>query len=42
MFVDGRLQVNIDSVYDVWEIGEAHARMEQNLNVGKIVVRLNF
>lgn len=42
MFVDGRLKPTIDSVYDVADINEAHIRMEQNLNVGKIVVRLNF
>ena len=42
MFGDGRLQSIIDSVYDVSEINEAHARMEQNLNIGKIIVRLNF
>ncbi len=42
MFGDGRLQAIIDSVYDVAEINEAHARMEQNRNIGKIVVRLNF
>lgn len=42
MFIDGRLRPTIDSVYDVSDINEAHARMEQNLNIGKIVVRLNF
>ena len=42
MFIDGRLKPTIDSVYDVSDINEAHARMEQNLNVGKIIVRLNF
>ena len=42
MFADGRLKPTIDSVYDVADINEAHARMEQNLNVGKIIVRLNF
>jgi len=42
MFSDGRLQTVIDSVYNVAEINDAHARMEQNRNVGKIVVRLNF
>jgi len=42
MFSDGRLKPTIDSVYEVAEINDAHARMEQNLNVGKIIVRLNF
>ncbi len=42
MFSDGQLKPTIDSVYDVSEINDAHARMEQNLNVGKIIVRLNF
>ena len=42
MLNDGRLQPTIDSVYEVSAINDAHARMEQNLNIGKIVVRLNF
>jgi len=42
MFSDGRLQTIVDSVYNVNEINEAHSRMEQNRNIGKIVVRLNF
>jgi NADPH:quinone reductase-like Zn-dependent oxidoreductase len=42
MFSDGRLKPTLDSVYDVVDINEAHARMAQNLNIGKIIVRLNF
>lgn len=42
MFIDGRLKPTIDSVYDVSAINDAHTRMEQNLNIGKIIVRLNF
>lgn len=42
MFGNGRLQPTIDSVYEVAAINDAHARMEQNLNIGKIIVRLNF
>lgn len=42
MFGKGRLKPTIDSIYEVTDINEAHARMEQNLNIGKIVVRLNF
>jgi len=42
MFTDRRLKPTIDSVYDVADINDAHAKMEQNLNVGKIIVRLYF
>ncbi len=42
MFNDGRLSPTIDSIYDVRDINEAHTRMAQDLNIGKIVVRLNF
>ena len=42
MFGDGRIKPIIDSVYDVADINDAHVRMEQNLNIGKIIVRLNF
>lgn len=42
MFIDGRLQPTIDSVYDVLAINDAHTRMANNMNVGKIIVRLNF
>lgn len=42
MFIDKRIQPVIDSSYDVSAINEAHAKMELNLNIGKIVVRLNF
>jgi putative PIG3 family NAD(P)H quinone oxidoreductase len=42
MFIDGRIKPTIDSVYDVADINDAHMRMEKNLNIGKIVVCLNF
>jgi putative PIG3 family NAD(P)H quinone oxidoreductase len=42
MFSDGRLTPTIDSVFEVSAINEAHARMEHNLNIGKIIVRMNF
>ena len=42
MFSSGQLKPIVDSVYEVTDINEAHARMEQNLNIGKIVVRLQF
>lgn len=38
---DGRLKPVIDSVFDVAAVNEAHERMEQNLNTGKIVLRMN-
>ena len=42
MFSSGQLKPIVDSVYEVTDINKAHARMEQNLNIGKIVVRLQF
>ncbi len=36
----GEVQPVIDSVWPIEEVREAHARMEANLNVGKIVLRL--
>ncbi|TJY41268.1 NAD(P)H-quinone oxidoreductase [Cohnella pontilimi] len=37
---DGRLKPVIDSVWDWEQANEAHAHMEQNRNVGKIVLRI--
>lgn len=42
MFMDGRLKPVIDSIFDVTAVNEAHARMESNLNTGKIVLKMNF
>jgi NADPH:quinone reductase-like Zn-dependent oxidoreductase len=37
-FIDGDLQPVIDSVYDWTEVADAHRRMENNENAGKIVM----
>lgn len=37
-FADGRLQPIIDSVYDWTDVAVAHRRMEQNQNIGKIIL----
>jgi NADPH:quinone reductase-like Zn-dependent oxidoreductase len=39
-FAEGRLRPVIDSVYDWREVSRAHARMEENANIGKIVLRV--
>jgi len=39
-FADGRLAPVVDSVWDWTQAEEAHARMEANLNTGKIVLRV--
>jgi putative PIG3 family NAD(P)H quinone oxidoreductase len=39
-FADGRLHPVIDSVFPLAEAAKAHARMEQNENIGKIVLRV--
>jgi len=39
-FKEDRLVPVIDSIYDWEEVNEAHARMEKNLNIGKIVLRV--
>lgn len=33
----GRMKVTVDKVYDWEEVGEAHKRMEANVNAGKII-----
>jgi putative PIG3 family NAD(P)H quinone oxidoreductase len=38
LFEDGRLRTLIDSVYPLADAAQAHERMEQNLNIGKIVL----
>jgi putative PIG3 family NAD(P)H quinone oxidoreductase len=40
-FEDGRLKPVVDSVYDWREVAGAHARMEENANIGKIVLRVS-
>lgn len=39
-FVDGQLQPVIDSTYDWTEVADAHRRMENNENAGKIVLQV--
>ncbi len=39
-FADGRLVPVVDSVFDWREAAKAHERMESNVNVGKIVLRV--
>jgi NADPH:quinone reductase-like Zn-dependent oxidoreductase len=39
-FADGRLAPIVDSVFSLGEAAKAHARMEANENVGKIVLRV--
>ncbi|WP_027417018.1 NAD(P)H-quinone oxidoreductase [Aneurinibacillus terranovensis] len=40
-FADGRLKPVIDSVFDWEHVNDAHAYMEQNKNIGKIVLRVH-
>ena len=39
-FTDGKLVPVVDSVYDWDRVAAAHERMEQNANIGKIVLRI--
>jgi len=39
-FVDGDLEPVVDSVYDWTDVSDAHRRMENNENAGKIVLRV--
>lgn len=40
-FADGRLKPVIDSIWDVADVNKAHAYMEENRNIGKIILRMN-
>jgi NADPH:quinone reductase-like Zn-dependent oxidoreductase len=40
LFVDGRVRPVVDSVYPLDQIQAAHERMEQNANLGKIVLQI--
>jgi putative PIG3 family NAD(P)H quinone oxidoreductase len=39
--ISGRIKPVIDKVYDWTEVSEAHKRMEENKNIGKIILRIN-
>jgi NADPH:quinone reductase-like Zn-dependent oxidoreductase len=39
-FLDGHLEPVIDSVYDWSDVSDAHRRMENNENAGKIVLNV--
>lgn len=39
-FENGQFKVVVDSVFDWSEVAEAHQRMEQNLNAGKIILKV--
>jgi putative PIG3 family NAD(P)H quinone oxidoreductase len=39
-FADGRLLPIVDTVFDWRDVGKAHQRMEANINIGKIVLRV--
>jgi putative PIG3 family NAD(P)H quinone oxidoreductase len=41
LFEDGTLQPVIDSTFDWTDVGEAHRRMGNNENAGKIILRIN-
>ena len=40
LFEENKLKAIIDSVYPWDKVGEAHHRIEQNLNIGKIILQL--
>jgi tumor protein p53-inducible protein 3 len=40
LFADGRLRPVVDSVFSLSDVARAHQRMEANLNLGKIVLRV--
>jgi NADPH:quinone reductase-like Zn-dependent oxidoreductase len=39
-FMDGQLRPVIDSTYDWTDVADAHRRMENNENAGKIVLQI--
>ncbi|PGS53445.1 NAD(P)H-quinone oxidoreductase [Bacillus sp. AFS041924] len=41
LFSDKKIKPVIDSVYSWHEVNEAHTRMENNLNIGKIVINID-
>jgi NADPH:quinone reductase-like Zn-dependent oxidoreductase len=40
LFATGRLRPVIDSVYEMADVAKAHTRMEENANVGKVILRV--
>ncbi|QKE72571.1 NAD(P)H-quinone oxidoreductase [Arthrobacter citreus] len=41
LFTNNKIKPIIDSVYSWHEVNEAHSRMENNLNIGKIVLKID-
>ncbi|MFF2878670.1 NAD(P)H-quinone oxidoreductase [Gottfriedia sp. NPDC057991] len=41
LFINKKIKPIIDSVYSLHEVNEAHSRMENNLNIGKIVLKID-
>ena len=41
-FIKGEFKPVIDKIYKLSEINEAHLRMEENLNKGKIIINLEI
>ena len=39
-FTDGEFEVCVDTIQSLSDIGEAQKRMEQNLNIGKIIIEI--
>lgn len=40
LLVNGKIQPIIDSVYPIWQANEAHQRMAENKNIGKIILKV--
>lgn len=40
-FQTAKLRSIIDQVFELEQIGEAHKRMESNLNIGKILLKVS-
>ncbi|MEH7452905.1 zinc-binding dehydrogenase, partial [Gottfriedia acidiceleris] len=41
LFTNKKIKPIIDTVYSWHEVNEAHTRMENNLNIGKIVLKID-
>lgn len=42
LFITQKLKPVIDSIFNLEDVVEAHKRMEQNKNAGKIILRINY